>query len=67
MQIYIDVNLDILKLRNNKKIYSKKKNIVGKDIKFPVPYNSDFVIKNDFTIKFLKNIKLIKKKIYVKI
>ena len=64
IQIYIDVNLNILKIRNNKKVYSEKKNIVGEDIKFPVPYKSDLVIKNDFTIKFLKNVKLIEKKIY---
>ena len=53
--------------RNNKKIYDKKLNVVGKDIKFPVPFKSDLVIFNNFKSKFLKNVKKIEKEIYAKI
>lgn len=65
-QIYIKANHSKLIARNNKKIYSKNKNIVGKDIKFPIPLNSDLIIKNDFDKKFLENIKKIEKIIYDK-
>jgi adenylylsulfate kinase-like enzyme len=62
IQIFIDVNINILKKRNNKKVYSKKKNVVGKDIKFPRPYRSNIIIKNKFDNNFLINsIKIIKK------
>lgn len=66
-QIYIKANKKILKKRNNKNIYSKKKNVVGKDIKFPYPYNSDMVITNKFNSKFILNINKIIKKIYEKL
>lgn len=66
-QIYIKTDTKILKLRNNKMIYSKKKNVVGRDIPFPEPYKSNIIIKNDFKKTFLKNIKKIENKIYAKI
>ena len=47
-QIYLKVENKILKKRNSKKVYSKKKNIVGADINFNKPYKSDLIIKNDF-------------------
>ncbi len=47
-QIYLKVENKILKERNNKKIYSKKKNIVGVDIDFNKPYKSNLTIENDF-------------------
>lgn len=47
-QIYLKVENKILKKRNSKKVYSKKKNIVGTDIDFNKPYKSDLIIKNDF-------------------
>ncbi len=67
MQIYIKVNSKILQKRNNKKIYSKKKNVVGKDISFPTPYKSDIVIKNNFNKEFKKKIKIIYEKINEKL
>tara|TARA_B100000902_G_C27104867_1_gene810609 strand:- start:209 stop:703 length:495 start_codon:yes stop_codon:yes gene_type:complete len=63
IQIFIDVEIDILKKRNNKKVYSKKKNVVGNDIKFPRPYRSNIIIKNRFNNNFLMNSKKIIKKI----
>ena len=48
LQIFINVDQKILIKRNNKNIYSKKKNIVGKDIKFIKPTSSDLIIRNDF-------------------
>ena len=38
---------------------SLKKNVVGRDIKFPKPYKSDLVIKNLFDKSYKKNIKKI--------
>jgi len=54
-QVFIKVNYTRLVKRNKKKIYSKKYNVVGKDIKFPIPYKSDMMIKNNFDYKFSKN------------
>lgn len=56
IQIYIKVSLRLLKSRNNKKIYSKTKNVVGKDILFKEPFKSDLTIKNSFDKSFIKNI-----------
>tara|TARA_B100000029_G_C17398879_1_gene896287 strand:- start:214 stop:708 length:495 start_codon:yes stop_codon:yes gene_type:complete len=66
-QIYIKANKKILKKRNNKNIYSKKKNVVGKDIKFPCPYKSDMIITNKFNKNFILNVKKIVKKVYEKL
>ena len=66
-QIYIKTNTDVLKLRNNKKIYSKSKDVVGKDIPFPKPYRSNLIIKNNFNKSFLKNLKTIKDTVCAKI
>ena len=46
-QIFIKSNISNLKKRNIKKIYNKK-NVVGRNIKFPNPYKSDLIIKNNF-------------------
>ena len=58
-QIYIKTNLKRLIKRNNKKIYSKQKEIVGKDINFPKPVKNDLIINNDFKpykLRIIKNI-----------
>lgn len=47
-QIYLRSNLSLLKKRNNKKVYSKKNNVVGESIKFPIPVKNDMVIENNF-------------------
>ena len=66
-QIYIKTDTKMLKFRNNKKIYSKKKNVVGKDIPFPKPYKSNVVIINNFKKTFLKKLDKIENKIYAEI
>ena len=66
-QIYIKASNKKLIRRNKKKIYNKKINVVGKDIKFPTPFNSDLVIFNNFKNKFLKNVKKIENKVYARI
>jgi cytidine diphosphoramidate kinase len=63
-QIYIKSNIQNLKKRNSKKIYTNKKNVVGLDIKFPTPYKSDLVINNDYKkVNTRINIQLILKRI----
>ncbi len=58
-QIYIEANKEDIVSRNKKKVYSLKKNVVGKDIKFPKPYKSNLTIKNKFDQAYKKNIKKI--------
>ena len=58
MEIFIDVDLEVLKRRDSKKIYSnfasgQLNNIVGLDIEFPVPRNSDYVVKNNGSLSSL--------------
>tara|TARA_Y100000310_G_C20213016_1_gene592219 strand:+ start:107 stop:601 length:495 start_codon:yes stop_codon:yes gene_type:complete len=67
LQIYIKADTKNIHKRNNKKIYSKNKNVVGKDIDFPNPYKSNMIIFNDFTSKYLLNIKKIIRRIYAKL
>ena len=47
-QIYLKTNKGNLVKTYKKKTYSLKKNVVGRDIKFPQPYKSHLIIKNDF-------------------
>ena len=67
VQIYLKVNKNDLFNRNKKNLYlSKKKNVVGKDIKFNEPKFNHLVLKNDFqknTIDVFKKkiIELVKK------
>lgn len=61
LQVYIKANKNTIFKNNNKKIYSLKKNIVGKDIKFLRPYKSNLVINNNFKDNYKKNLnKIIK-------
>ena len=53
-QIFLDVPFVILKKRNVRNIY-KKKNIVGLDIKYPIPNKNDFIFKNNFKLIYLKS------------
>ena len=64
-EIYIDVPISILKERNNKNVYFKdgteNKSVVGVDIEFIRPKNSDLKIINSFDENSLNNnLKLIK-------
>ena len=67
-QIYLKVSLKTLIKRDKKKLYKmaikrRRKNVVGIDIKFIEPLNSDLVIENEGNKKSLKKIvnKIIKK------
>ena len=67
IQIFIDVDLNKLKKRNNKRLYDKR-NVIGKKIKFPKPYKSDLIISNNFQKKKTKiDLKRISKIIYDKL
>lgn len=63
-QIYIKAKQKILEKRNNKNVYKLNKNVVGKDISFPTPYRSNITLNNNFNKSFLKNLDIIKNKIY---
>tara|TARA_Y100000031_G_C8075951_1_gene317341 strand:- start:39 stop:533 length:495 start_codon:yes stop_codon:yes gene_type:complete len=67
LQIYLKVNFKLLELRNNNKIYSRSKQVVGRDIYFPKPFKSDLIIKNTFNKSFLNNLKKITNNIYERI
>ena len=58
-EIYIDVPISILKERNNKNVYFKdgtvNKSVVGVDIEFIQPKNSDLKIVNSFDENSLNN------------
>ena len=51
-----------MKERNNRNIYSQN-NVVGKKIKFPLPYKSNLIIENNFSPFSEKKIDQIIKKI----
>lgn len=60
IQIFLDVPIEKLFIRNKKNIYLKK-NVVGKKIKFNKPYKSDLVFMNKFGNDYKNNIdKIIK-------
>ena len=61
LQIFIKADSKLIEKRNNKNIYSNKKNVVGRDILFPMPYKSDITIKNNFNKLFKQNLKKINK------
>ena len=71
-EIYISASLKELLKRDYKKLYSKAinkkiKNVVGVDLPFIEPKNSDFYLKNNYDKKsFLKNIDKILKDIKIK-
>lgn len=64
IQVFLKTEKKILLKRNNKKVYSNKKNVVGKDIKFLKPYKSHFTLTNKFDKNFLTDIEKIEKRIY---
>lgn len=49
-EIYLSVSLEVLKERNQKKLYSNGSNVVGMDIEFEEPKCPDIVIENDGSI-----------------
>ncbi len=67
LQIFIKANQKLLEKRNNKKIYSRKINVVGRDIPFVIPYKNDLIIKNNFNKYFGHNVKKVLKKVNEKL
>ncbi len=63
LQIYINSNFDKLKKINFNKVYHLNKNVVGKDILFPKPYKSDFILDPANKIEYKKIYKKIISKI----
>ena len=59
LQIYIKSNLEKLKKKNNNNVYQNKRNVVGKNITFPTPYKSHFIIDRDNKINYSKTFKKI--------
>jgi len=56
-EFYIKTDSNILFARNKKNLYlSRKKNVVGKDIKFIEPKNPDFTFYNNFKKNSIKKI-----------
>ena len=60
-QVYIKVSMENLIKRDKKKIYlkaikGKRKNVVGVDIKFKEPLNSNLILENNRSKKFLNNL-----------
>ena len=67
LSIFIESKLSNLMNRDKKKIYRNKKNIVGININYDKPKNSDLYIKNNHSRKnFLKNVDLIERLIKTK-
>ena len=61
LSISIESELSNLEKRDKKNIYKNKKNVVGLNIKYDTPKNSDLYLKNNYSKKdFLKNISLLK-------
>ena len=56
VQIHLKTNHARLVKNNNKKIYTKNKNVVGIDIKFPTPYRNDLTFNNNFNLEYKTNI-----------
>jgi adenylylsulfate kinase len=49
VEIYIKTDIKKIILQNKKKIYLKKKNVVGVDIVPELPRSPDIILKNNFT------------------
>lgn len=45
-QVYVQASDDTVYQRDDRGVYKHEKNVVGVDIEFPIPYNSDMVINN---------------------
>ncbi len=62
VEVFLDVDLDILKARNRKGLYSKKAdNIAGIDVEVEYPKNPDIVIENNGQISIEESVKKILK------
>lgn len=60
VEVFIDVDMEVLKRRNRKGLYSKKNgNIAGIDVEIEYPKNPDIVIKNDGSQSLGENVRRI--------
>ena len=64
IQIYVKVKTSLLIKRNARNVYSNKKNVIGKHIKFIEPIKSNFELKNNFNKAYTKKIFLISRTIF---
>ena len=57
VEIFLDVNLEILMARNRKGLYSQTSvNIAGIDVEIEYPKNPDIIIKNDGSVSVKKSV-----------
>jgi adenylylsulfate kinase len=72
LEIFIDVELELLIQRDSKQLYSKalqgkEKNVVGIDLTFDIPKDADIILENDVTAKIAENVdkimQILKKKV----
>ena len=67
VEIFIKPNIKKLKKKKKKKLYSKKNNVVGKDIKPELPKNPNIIVNNNFTTSVEEMTERLLKKIIKKI
>ena len=67
VEIFIKPNIKKLKKKDKKKLYSKKNNVVGKDIKPELPKNPNIIVNNNFTTSVEEMTERLLKKIIKKI
>ena len=58
-EVYLKNDLENLKKKDKKNVYKKKKNVVGVDIKFPIPEKPSLTINTQIEKNKKKNAKLI--------
>jgi adenylylsulfate kinase-like enzyme len=61
LEIFIDVEMELLIQRDSKQLYSKalqgkEKNVVGIDLTFDIPKDADIILENDVTAKIAENV-----------
>lgn len=62
VEVFVDVEMEVLKLRNRKGLYSKVNgNIAGVDVEIEYPKNPDIVIKNNVSQSLEENVQRILK------
>ena len=55
-QVFVKANQKTISKMDVKGVYKQKINVVGKDLKFPTPYKSDMILKNNFNNENKNNI-----------
>ena len=63
VEIFIKPDIKILKRKDKKKLYSQKKNVVGKDIKPELPLNPTITVNNNFNVPITEMAEKVFKKI----